>query len=65
MDKRNTLDWVGSGALKDFADHLTSGGSYKDFLVTLRDKYGIVVSVARLSQVKKRYLIDKIAQENV
>lgn len=57
------INWKESGALKDFANHLTSGGNYSDFLRILRDKYGVSVTVARLSQVKKKYLIDHQAKE--
>ena len=61
MGRKLNFDWEGSGALKDFSNHITSGGSYSDFLTFLRDKYGVCVTVARLSQIKKKYLIDHTA----
>lgn len=52
------IDWIASGALKELAAARKAGISFKDFLVTLRDKYGVSVTVARVSQVYTKYLRD-------
>lgn len=52
------IDWLKSGALKELMAARKAGVSFKDFLVTLRDKYGVSVTVARLSQVYKKYALD-------